>query len=553
MNMSAKTRASCLFVTWLIAVPVMAAGPDGLLDDPARRMLEQERARQRDERLQREVPSIKTEAQLDDDGRAPADLPETGNAFPIDEIVIKGNSLIPDNDLEPVVGPFRGVPMGLNRINLLLRRLTAVYLERGYFTTRVYLGEQNLSDRRLQIDVIEGRLEKIEYNGAEPPLGVRLAFPVSKGEILRLQDLEQGVEQLNRLRRNAASITVAPGELPGGSIATIRNEQGDARTYHIGYDNGGQESSGLRRLRLGVDAEDMLGLQEAVSLAYTGSRDTNALLLSAGVPLGYHTLSYTLSYSDYLSQLGGYALLFGDTYWHNLGWNYTYARDGRGRDGIDVAISHRRGRRFINDGALTPQRLTTVRLAYNRYRRMAWGSLQGEIAYSHGVGWLGADSDARGLSRKAPSARFNKLAASAEAVVGITERWSVRTSASLQWSDRGLYGSEQMFLGGAGSVRGFAESAAGGDKGVLVRNELGRTDPGWLRDWGVRLAPYAFLDMGSVGLVGGEQKSLVSAGVGMRFSAQRVQGEIVVGVPLTRPHDYKESGARAMFSVTYRL
>jgi hemolysin activation/secretion protein len=59
--------------------------------------------------------------------------------------------------------------------------------------------------------------------------------------------------------------------------------------------------------------------------------------------------------------------------------------------------------------------------------------------------------------------------------------------------------------------------------------------------------------MGSVGLVGGEQKSLLSAGVGMRFSAQRVQGEIVVGVPLKRPHDYKESGARVMFSVTYRL
>lgn len=546
-------RLLLLCFACLFAMPATAVETSTPLDDPARRMLEQERARQRDERLQREAPSIEAAEQPVDDGRSPADLPESGNTFQIREIVVNGNTLITGDELEQVISPFRGIPLGLNRINLLLRRLTAAYLERGYFTTRVYLGEQNLGGGVLQLDVLEGRLEKLNYNGAEPSLGVRLAFPSDPGSILRLQDLEQGVEQINRLRRNSATLTVAPGESPGGSVVHVRNEPGDARSYFIGYDNAGQESSGRRRLRFGVDAEDMLDMQEAVSLSYTGSRDTNALLLSAGVPLGYHTLTYTLSYSDYLSQLGGYALLFGDTYWHNLGWNYTYARDGRGRDGLDVSISHRRGRRFINDGALTPQRLTSVRIALNRYRLMEWGSFLGEIAYSQGVSWLGADRDAGGLSRAAPSARFRKLTASTEAVFSLDGRWSMRSSANVQWSDRGLYGSEQMFLGGAGSVRGFSESVVAGDRGVLVRSEVGRAGLGWLQDWGVRMAPYAFVDLGWVGSVGDGGQSLVSAGGGVRFATQRLQGEIVVGVPLKRPDGYTKRGARAMFSVTYRL
>ncbi|GHU28597.1 hypothetical protein FACS189497_04460 [Betaproteobacteria bacterium] len=468
------------------------------IDDPARRLLDEERARQRDERLTRPAPEIQTGVTSEDDGRAPADYPEVEPTFAIRQIVLKGNTLFPERDFEPILAPFRGLPLGLRRINLLMRRLTALYLERGYFTTRCYLGEQNLSEGVLSIDIVEGRFEALRYQNGAPPPGVRMAFPSAAGDILRLQDLEQGIEQLNRLRRNRATLTVSPGEATGGSIIDIKNDEADARYYSFGLDNGGQRSTGETRLRAGAEVNNLLSLEESLGLSYTGTERTNAILFATSVPLGYQTLTYNFSYSDYMMPLGGYALLFGDSVWHNLGWNLTLARDRNGRDGIDVALSHRQGKRFVNDLALTPQRLTSLRAAFARYRQTNWGNWMGEIAWSQGLGLFGADRDLPNQPREAATSRFRKLAATLDFNVLIGQRWQWRTTANAQWTRNGLYGAEQMFLGGVSSVRGFEESARSGDRGIMTRNELTWAGATPLQRLGIRARPYLFVDGGWV-------------------------------------------------------
>jgi site-specific recombinase XerD len=53
------------------------------------------------------------------------------------------------------------------------------------------------------------------------------------------------------------------------------------------------------RYRAGAEADNLIGLQESLSLSYVGTTDTNALVFSAAVPFGYQTLSYTTSVSEY--------------------------------------------------------------------------------------------------------------------------------------------------------------------------------------------------------------------------------------------------------------
>jgi hemolysin activation/secretion protein len=522
------------------------------LDDPARRLLEEERARQRDERLTRPAPEIATEAASEDDGRLPSEYAEEGPAFAVQKIVLNGNTLLEEEEIEAVTAPFRGVPLGANRIELLLRRLTGRYLEKGYFTTRVYLGAQNLGEGTLVVDVFEGRLEALHYRGGEAPLGVRLAFPVAPGEILRLQDLEQGVEQMNRLRRNHATITVSPGQRAGGSLVEIRNREGDASVYSFGLDNGGQKATGETRLRLGASFENILGAQESFGLHYTGTENTNALLLTSSLAVGYHSLSYTLSYSDYVTPVGGYALLYGDSLWHNLGWNMTLERGRAGRSGLDVSLSHRHGKRYLNETALTPQRLTSVRVAANRYRQHDWGAWIGEIAYSQGIGLFGADRDPGGLASEAAHARFRKLSASLDVSAPLGRDWHWRTALGAQWSRSGLYGAEQFFLGGMSTVRGFDESGVTGDRGILVRNDLAWNGQTPLARWGVRAVPYLFVDAGHARLLGDSGgDTLVGMGGGVRFGGRGASGEISVGWPVRKSGYAGEDGARLAFSLNY--
>ncbi|MCT6838707.1 MAG: hypothetical protein M3036_13765, partial [Bifidobacteriales bacterium] len=48
-----------------------------------------------------------------------------------------------------------------------------------------------------------------------------MAFPGLKGHILNLRDLEEGVEQMNRLPHFGAQMKISPGTKPGTSRVTV--------------------------------------------------------------------------------------------------------------------------------------------------------------------------------------------------------------------------------------------------------------------------------------------------------------------------------------------
>ncbi len=183
-----------------------------------------------------------------------------------------------------------------------------------------YLGEQNLASGVLVVTVVTGKVEALQLNGrtlrpGSAPLfdtvgggwvtdaGTAWRFP-APGDTLRLPDLEQGVDQLNRLRRNRAEMQILPGQTPGGSVVALTNPPGDRFRFNAGVDNYGSRSTGIARTRLGMDADNALGLQESFSASYVGTTDTNAAVASAALPFGYNTFSYTASLSEYQNTIG---------------------------------------------------------------------------------------------------------------------------------------------------------------------------------------------------------------------------------------------------------
>ncbi|WP_197368163.1 ShlB/FhaC/HecB family hemolysin secretion/activation protein, partial [Ralstonia solanacearum] len=185
---------------------------------------------------------------------------------------------------------------------------------------------------------------------------------------LKLSDLEQGVDQINRLRRNQAEVQILPGQAPGGSVIALANQPGDRFRFSAGTDNYGSRATGTTRLRAGIDADNALGFQEAVSLSYIGTRDTNAAIVSAAVPFGYNTFSYTGSLSEYNSLIGDTALLYGRTFGHTFGWNRVIERDQAGRTAFDVTLTHRRSEREVNNLLFEPQSLSVLRVALSGLR-----------------------------------------------------------------------------------------------------------------------------------------------------------------------------------------
>jgi hemolysin activation/secretion protein len=524
-----------------------------IAEDPAKRLQEEERTRERERRLIQETPDVdvKPVTEQEDDGRSPKDVPDVEPMFIITEIEIVGNTVLDARTIETIVAPFRNIPLGVNRINLLVRRLTVAYIEKGYITTRAYLREQNMKTGRLQIDIIEGRIETILYNGKSLALGERLVFPTEDGEILYLPDIEQGIDQLNRLRRNYAKATLVPGKGAGGTVIELSNEELKKIFFNIGFDNSGSLSTGRNRIRGGIETEDILGLQDYMVLNYTGSVDTNAALFSFNVPFGYNTFSYTFSYSDYQTYIGNFALYSGDTCWHNIAWNRVLQRNVQGKTTLDISFSQRKMRRYINDVALTPQRLSSIRVAVNRFKRLAWGQWMVEGAYSQGVGAFNSNSDISGLPRDSAHSHFKKYSALLSIGVPFYKDWLFRSSIHGQYASTGLYSSEQIYLGGDTTVRGFTESPIVGDKAVIWRNDSSFGFYPLPFDLPFRMEPYIFLDYGRTKqFIIGDWQQISGGGVGSRLFGKTLRAEATVGWPIKKPSSYRR-GIQFMGNISY--
>jgi hemolysin activation/secretion protein len=515
--------------------------------DPADRLLREQQDRERIERLQQRTPDIgrPVEAAVDRDA-APESVVDPEPTFLIGTISVTGNTVLPQTQVDVILQPFVGKYLGINRINLLLRRLTQAFIDAGYITTRAYVGSQNLASGSLEITVIPGRIEKLRYNGRtldkgqwnDP--GVRLALPFHEADLLRLADLEQGIDQLNRLRRNRAEMKILPGETPGGSIVEIDNPQADRFYYSIGADNQGGGATGANRTRAGIEANDLLGLQESLSLAFVGSLDTNALLASASLPWGYNTLSYAYSYSEFQTLIGDSALLFGTSRGHSFAFNRVVARSRAGKSAIDASLSLREARRDINNVELTPQRLAVLRLAYNQLRRFELGTVPGycsaDIAVSRGLRAFSANHDPADLPREAARAQFSKLDVSAMLALQPTAALAYRGSIAGQWTREPLFSSEQIFIGGANTVRGFAEFARAGDRGFFSRHELAYSKLPLLFGERLRIEPFVFADAGRVQLIADRRwETLAGAGLGVRLSTRSASAEIALAQPLRSP------------------
>lgn len=191
------SRAALLCL--LAAVPVISPaaptpGDQDLIRDRQARLLQEQQRRL--EQL-KELPGKPAEPGTPS---APTDT----RCFTIDTIELKGADSLVETERQRLTQPYLGKCLGFSRLNEVLKVVTDLYIQKGLVTSRAYFPEQDLSTGHLKVLVIEGRLEKLK-SGLGSGLTDRelaIAFPGGEGQLVDLRDIEQMVDQLNRLPSN---------------------------------------------------------------------------------------------------------------------------------------------------------------------------------------------------------------------------------------------------------------------------------------------------------------------------------------------------------------
>ena len=503
---------------------VPPAGESGV----SQKALEQSRPEFRP--LEEELPPLSI-----DDSRTVID-PGAGPRFIVKKIEVKGNTLIDYAILSPVLETGDGMEVTLGILHLIAQEISALYAMNGYILTRAYVPEQEIENGIVTIQVVEGKLGKIEVSGNKrferEEILARLQ-PLQDNPALKESTLEKYLLGLNAILGLEVKAVLKPGEVFGTSDLTLKVE--DSRSYRIAFDadNFGSRFTGEQRYGLTGEIGSLLRLGDSLYLRGVKSdQDQVYINPSYTIPIGPYgtaaTLSYTFADFDLSGDLsvlnaGGLANIF------TLDVSHTLVRTRSSEFYLSLGGEIRN---FENDLAGSLSSDDKLRDAYLAAGGFFKDPLRARTFYTLRLQQGFSESDvsdplnSRFLGRGdvfIPSFDFTRYQST---FIGNTYL-TIKTRG--QVASKRVLAPDLFAIGGFGTVRGYPLAEAAGDNGFYVSTELVVPfpfkvtvikNPRTIRLEEV-LSFFVFLDHGQVFIKnrqpGENDQELNGAGLGMRI------------------------------------
>ncbi len=470
--------------------------------------------------------------------------------FDISRYVVEGNTLLPQSEVEALVGPFAGKQRDFSDVQRALEALEAAYRTRGYSAVQVYLPEQDLERGDVRLRVIEAKIRKLEVTGNRffDEANVRAGLvSLAPGATPNANVVAKNLRILNENPAKQTSVTLRAGERAGDVDALVEVTDESPKKVFVTLDNTGSAATGYYRLGVGYQDANLGNRDVAMTLQYVTSPDhlKDVSIYSAGVHVPLYargaSMDFFAGYSDVdagttttpagpLSFSGRGGVLGARYNWHLdrvVGYDHK----------LVFGIDHRMYRNACSLGtfgaagcgtAAATFSLTPVSVTYAG----SWTLQAGIVslyatAQANLAGGSRGNTEAIGRARANAKASYKVYRGGASLVQSLTGDWQVRARIDLQHADEELTAPEQFGIGGANSVRGFLERERADDRGHSASAELYTPDLSPRFGWsGWQLRALAFYDFGRTSRVNalpGEQvhNGIASGGIGLRLTKQK--------------------------------
>ncbi len=480
----------------------------------------------------------------------------------IEQIALDGADNMPQAVRVQVAQKYAGRCLGVPEIEKILGELTQYYVDRGFITTRAYLPAQDLRSGTLRLLIVEGKIEKITLREeGRKNINPSRIFPPA-GELLNLRDFEQGIDQLNKLNSNNATLDFLPGSTPGNTEVVVINKASSPYHAYLSIDNQGSEATGRTQLGVTLSADGLFNLNELILFTHrwalpndSARKQSVSDSLTMVVPFGYSTLSLSASRAKYVSTIvapsNAILVTNGDSSTESIKLERVMYRDQTTRFTLATGLTRKEGNNYLAGQFLgvSSRTLTVLDVDAGLSTVLKGGVLTLDFGYSRGTNLFGALGDPSNLPANSPRAQFDKFRYGFGFNMPFTlagERMVFNTQLTGQYGADTLYGSEQMLIGGLYSVRGFVSSTLSGDSGYYVRNDLSWLTAVPVGKEKIPLRLYAGLDYGSVHnrVAGVPQGKLTGMALGAALNFGKATLDVSVTQPLGSPSFLRKEAAQ---------
>ncbi|MEG4491206.1 ShlB/FhaC/HecB family hemolysin secretion/activation protein [Microcoleus sp. D3_18_C4] len=489
---------------------------------------------------------------------SPSPVPPTLPNTPIEvqKIQVVGSTILSQDEINALVNPLEGRSTTLEQLKQIADKITEIYLNRGYITSRAVLPPQTITAGVVQIQVIEGKLARIEVEGTKRlnPSYIRSRIRLGAGMPLSTASLE---DQLRLLRVDPlfdnVEASLRAGDNEGESILIVRISEANPFQPTFSIDNYSPPSVGSERLGVSLRHRNITGNGDELAGAYYRSLgDSDVFDFSYRVPLNAMNGTLQLRAAPNRNSIVQAPFdtfdISGKSHLFEVSYRQPLRRTPIEEFALSAGFTYQTGRTFVA-GEPTPfgigpdsNGVTTtsaIKLGQDYIRRDPQGAWALRSQFTIGTSLF----DATQNEGSDPDGQFLSWLGQVQRVQRLNDKHLLILQSDLQLSANSLLPSQQFVIGGGQSLRGYRQNVRSGDNGFRVSIEdritLQRDASGNPK---LQLAP--FLDAGTVWNVANNPNTLTNqtflAGLGLGViwePIQRVNLRVDYAFPLVRISD----------------
>jgi hemolysin activation/secretion protein len=452
--------------------------------------------------------------------------------FHVRSIEIIGNTLLPTASLHPLVASGEGQDLSLNDLDALAGRVTDYYHDHGYPLATAYVPAQTLHDGVVRIAVVEARYGAVSLQNESAvgnyPLNATLS-PLQSGQPVSDYTLQRSLLLLSDIPGAIVNSVMRPGTAEGTSDLLVDVTSAPRYTGTLGVDDYGNAYADRVRLTGTFDVNglfhqgdllDFSGVTSGADMNY-GRISYRYLLDGQGTTLGLAASGLNYRLGNGLSDLHAH----GTATTQSVNLSQPFIRNTAGNLYAQIEFDHKRLYDNIDIADIETDRHSNSWVAtVAGDQRDATGITNFNISGAYGRLYLDnfqtLFSDYFGARTQGS---FTKFDYSVSRLQQLNPTNAFYFGFSGQLANKNLDTSEQFYLGGPNTVRGYDVGVVSGAEGNLATIEF-------RHDLTISMLPgpwqaSAFVDSGriqaykTVFFPGPNTARLNSAGVGLHWTA----------------------------------
>lgn len=483
----------------------------------------------------------------------PSQIPQNEVLIPVKRIDILGSSILTSVEIESLVAPLQNKSVTLNQLQEVTDKISQIYQDRNYITSRAVLIPQDIKDGIVTIQVKEGSLERVDVKRAGDLVG-RL-----NDSYIRDRVLQAGATPLNfanledalQLLRADPLIGDIRANLTTGSQADqsiLQITVSEAKSFSIRpfFDNYGNTSTGIYRIGVNLQELNTTGNGDSILIGYTRSGSADIYQLNYQYPInpqgGTLGFNFSAGQSPITEPPFDSLNILTDSQTYELAYRQPLLRSPREEFAIGVSTAFENSGSYFGNRSFNFQNFKfddgrsqsrVLRLSQDYLSRDPIGAWVLRSTFNMGLNVLGATIRNDG----SPDGRFFYWSGQVLRVQRIgTDRDTLAFfRLNMQFSGDQLLSLNRFSVGGAQSIRGYRQNQLTGDNGIQASVELqfpvARDEEGLAT---VKLLP--FVEAGTIWNSSGvtsTNQSLIGLGLGATYQPMRnLLLRLDYGIPL---------------------